>query len=178
MTFLDLPADGVPADAPEALMRPDDVVGAVARFLLRLQAADLPDGAAVAGGEAYLARARARVESGALGAADLDPPYRRSTPELMLASAVDLAGRLAPAEATPVHGSLALAGILIDDGEVVGWPAATASQGDPYVDLAFVARDLAAAIGPAAVPALFDAVGVDRPDPLRLEFWVLIRQLV
>jgi len=178
VTFLELPADGVPADAPEALMRPDDVVGAVARFLVRLHAADVPEGAAVAGAEAYLARARARVDAGVIGSADLDPAYARSTPERLLASAVDLAGRMAPAAASPVHGDLSLTGLLIDGGEVVGWPETGASAGDPYVDLAFVARDLATAIGPAAVPALFDAVRIDRPDPVRLEFWVLIRQLV
>ncbi len=45
-------------------------------------------------------------------------------------------------------------------------------------DLSFLARDLAAAIGPAAVPALFDAYGAERPDPVRIEFWVTLRQLL
>ena len=184
MTFLSEPASGVSATSPEARMRPDDLVGALGRFLRRVHAAPTAD--AAGGGptpttvdvDAALSRARARVAAG--GVPDLvDGPYRGHSAARVLDVAEELARRLVGGPLpVVVHGSLRLEGISIDGGEVVGWPTAAPAVGDPYVDLAALAIDLAAAVGPGAVPALFDAADHPAPDPVRVEVWCLLRQLV
>lgn len=179
--FLLNAADGVPADSPESLMRPDDLVAAIARFLRRIHVPG-DGGADVLDTTWALARAAGRVEAGEVVVADLDPPYRPHPPERLLAIATELVDTLSDRPApdpTMVHGDLALADLRLAGGEIVGWKVpARLAVGDPYVDLVFLARDLAAAIGPAAVPALFDAVGVTDPDPLRIETWITLRQLL
>ncbi len=47
---------------------------------------------------------------------------------------------------------------------------------DRHRDLASAATDVAATLGPMAVPLFFDAYGAD-PDPRRLDWWVLAHQL-
>ncbi|MFN8053504.1 MAG: phosphotransferase [Acidimicrobiales bacterium] len=176
------PGPGTPADSPTALMRPDDLVAALARFLQRVHGSAPAGDAEPVTASATLATARARVADGAVDASSFDEPYRSQSSERLLTIASDLAdlvegrGEIA---AVTVHGSLRLGDLLLDGGEVTGWAVpAVALVGDPYVDLAFLARDLAGAVGPAAVPALFDAYGLDRPDPLRIEFWVTVGQLL
>lgn len=127
----------------------------------------------------FLADATERLASGLVSSASFDEPYRPHAPERLLSIASGLADRLDEAPTVPVHGALALADLRIAGGSVVGWSIPLIQrQGDAYVDLSFLARDLASAIGPAAVPALFDAYGLERPDPVRIEFWVTIRQLL
>ena len=185
MAFLDHPADGVPADAPAALARPDDVVAAIGRFLRRLHGSEAAPGAVPVLAEDYLERARRRVAAGAVDPDDLDPPYRPHAPERLLAIAGDLAAGLTDREPpggsplVPIHGGLAVADLRLAQSEVVGWRVPEAAVlGDPYADVTFVARDLAWKIGPGAVPAVFDASGLDQPDPVRIEFWITIRQLL
>jgi len=179
--FLLSPADGVPADSPESLMRPDDLVAAIARFLRRVHVPG-DGGEDVIDTTWALARAAGRVEAGEVTVDDLDPPYRPHSPERLLAIATQLVGTLSDRPApvsTTVHGDLALADLRLAEGEIVGWKVPDRpAVGDPYIDLVFLARDLVAAIGPAAVPALFDAVGVTDPDPLRIETWITLRQLL
>lgn len=180
MPFLDRPADGVPADSPAARVRPDDLVVALARFLRDLHRSEPAPAAGSATPTDYVARARREVEAGLVDRERFDPPYRPHEPARLVAIAADLAGRLGDDEpGAPVHGSLSLADLRLVDGAVVGWAVPEGPLvGDRYVDLSFLARDLATTIGPAAVPALFDAYGLDRPDPVRIEFWVTIRQLL
>lgn len=183
----------IAADAPEALARPDDLVAALARWLRLLHRVDGPDAGAAgatdatvaadglpaADPETYLRRARARWEAGDVEPSDFDEPYRPHDPERLLAIAAGLVDTLAakPGPARrPVHGALRLGDLRIAAGEVVEPAPHALSVGDPYVDLAFLARDLSTAIGGGAVPALFDAYGDARPDPVRIELWVTLRQ--
>lgn len=184
MGVLDEPADGTSLDAPAALARPDDVVAALGRFLRRLHDSSPEPDTEVAGPVAFLTRARERVEAGAVAVEALDLPYRTHSPGRLLAIAAQLAERVAApdrptVDLVPIHGSLRVADLRIDGGEIVGWRRPDrALVGDPYCDLSFVARDLAPLIGPGAVPALFDATGIERPDPLRIELWVTLAQLL
>lgn len=185
MGLLDAPAPGVPADDPAALVRPDDLVGALGRFLARLHGSTLTDAGSaptetpVLDVAAALATASARVAAGDVDPESFDPAYRGQHPERLLQVATDLAAGLSAVDPVPVHGDLTLGGLLLDEGRVVGWPpVAVERRGDPYVDLVAVARGLAAAVGPGAVPALFDAAGVTAPDPVRIEVWALLGQLV
>lgn len=179
-SFLDAPRSGTPADSPTALMRPDDLVGAIGRFLRRLAASEPVEGAPLLDPSSALAEARARVDAGEVDPSRFDAPYRHLTALRLLDAATALAARLAeaaPAPTVPVHGSLVVSRLQLDGGDVVGWPPAEPAVGDAYVDLAAVAVDLAGLIGPAAVPAVVDAAGIAVPEPLRIEFWVTIRQL-
>ncbi len=181
MGVFDSPRDGTRADSPTARLRPDDLVDALARFVHRVHTSAPVDGVDTSSATPsdYLVLAAERVESGAVTSDSFDEPYRPHAPERLLSIATDLADGLGAVASVPVHGSLALADLRIDGGSVVGWTVpATPRLGDSYVDLSFLARDLAAAIGPAAVPALFDAYGAERPDPVRIEFWVTLRQLL
>lgn len=114
-----------------------------------------------------------------------DEPYRAQPADRLLSIATDLLARLderpvdepTPVLSLPGGPPLSLGAILLADGAVVS-PTDAVAVGDPYADLSFLARELATAIGPAAVPALFDAAGIERPDPVRIEFWITLRQLL
>lgn len=179
-TFLGAPTTGVPAVAPEALMRPDDLVVALAGFLADVHA--LGTGTVEESADHRLdalARAAQRVESNVIDAAAFDAPYAGQSPERLVMIATDLHQRIAPSTAVVVHGALDMNQLSLSEGRVCDWPAlAELRFGDRYADLSFLARDLARVVGPQCVPALFDAYGLERPDPLAVEFWVTLRQVL
>jgi aminoglycoside phosphotransferase len=121
--------------------------------------------------------AAARVEAGQVDPARFDPPYRRYGPAQILA----LAERSVPAPpAVPVvvHGSARLSALRIEDGGLRWADLDGSGVGDPYRDLATMAVDLAAAVGPEALAPFLDAYGVDHPDVIRLDWHVLADQLL
>lgn len=179
-TFVGTPTPGVSAVAPEALMRPDDLVVAVARFIHDIHALFVdPEVDARDHRAAQLIRASERVASGAVDEFGFDPPYGGQSAERLVAIAAELDGRIGSSPAVAVHGALALDGLSLHEGRVCGWPELDAIRvGDRYCDLSFIARDLAGVVGPQCVPALFDAYGLERPDPLAVEFWVTLRQVL
>lgn len=171
----------VPADAPAALVRPDDLVVAAARYLRTLHGAAAPGGddAVDHSVGAVVERARARLRAGDVDPSTFDAPYRPHDPERLLDIAEGLAATLDARGSTPttgVHGALRLADLRLAEGVVVAPEPVPSGVGDPYIDLAFLARDLSVAIGGGAVPALFDAYGELRPSPARIELWVTLRQ--
>lgn len=173
--------DPVPADSPSALTRPDDLVVAVARYLRTLHGAPAPAGpdAVDNSSAAVIERARERLRSGEVDPSTFDGPYRPHDVERLLDIAEGLARTLDASGSIPVvgvHGALHLGDLRIADGSVVAPSPRPSGPGDAYVDLAFLARDLSVAIGGGAVPALFDAYGELRPNPVRIELWVTLRQ--
>ena len=168
------------ADSAVALTRPDDLVGAIGRFLTLVHAEPVPPGADDRSAPAELAAASLRVAGGEADAVGFDPPYAAQDPARLLEIATGLWERCGHGWGGEVRLiGAGLAGLEVEDGEVCGWPdASVALRGDPYSDLARLARDLSVAIGPAAVPALFDSCGIERPDPARIEFWILLLQLL
>ena len=155
-------------------------MGAIGRFLTRVHAEpvsrDADDRSAAAG----LAAASLRVTSGKVDAVGFDRPYAGQDPARLLDIAASLWERCGHEWGDEVRLIDAGLDVLeVDEGEVCGWPDASAAvRGDPYSDFARLARDLSVAIGPAAVPALFDSCGIERPDPARIEFWILLHQLL
>jgi len=137
---------------------------------------DRPD----AGPAALVARARRRVAAGSVDRARFDPPYQRYDPAALL----DLVERGRPADPAPedltvIHGGARLDRVWFDDGQVSGWSSLDdGGVGDPYRDLATMAVDLADRVTPEALGPFMDAYGLDRPDVVRLDWHVLLDQLL
>jgi len=141
------------------------------------------------GPSALLDQARLRVDSGSVDSAAFDAPYRRYSPEQLL----DLAERGRPdepagADLVAVVGSARLDTVLLDGDRITGWIVAQGGQegspemspvaGDRYRDLATMAVDLAAQVSPEALGPFLDAYGLDHPDVVRLDWHVLVDQLL
>jgi len=76
------------------------------------------------------------------------------------------------------HGAPRLELLRCRDGAAVGfvgWEGAAVA--DPYRDLAVAARSVATGLGPMLVPALFERCGIDRPDPILVDWYALVDQL-
>jgi aminoglycoside 3'-phosphotransferase-2 len=153
-----------------------EMVAAALRALHRLPAESCPFDTS---NEALLAEAGRRVEADAVDAAAFDAAYRRYRPDELLVLAE--ASRPAPGPVAVVHGRAHLALLEVDP--VTGsarWSGLEhLGVGDPYRDLATLTLDLVA--GGAASEILgtfFAAYGIEHPDVLRLDFHVLVDQLL
>lgn len=163
---------------PAALTRPQEVIETIARFLQRVHSIDV-------GGEfdipsmapsVALKDANERTEAGQLAGTEFDSPYTGQAAQRL----VSVAESFLPQVPNPVVlvGYTSILDLGVSNGEVVSWPTPLrAGIGDPYMDLTFLGAAVANAIGPAAVPALFDAYGISSPELKRVEFWSLIYQL-
>jgi aminoglycoside phosphotransferase len=125
-----------------------------------------------------LPRAGARVDAGAVDAAALSPAYRRYAP----ARLHELLVQSRPAgdeDLVVVHGSYGLNAIHLEHGAVTGYvDLARAGIADRYVDLAIAARELARTISPEALGPFFVEYGIDYPDLRKIDFYVLLDELV
>jgi aminoglycoside phosphotransferase len=122
-----------------------------------------------------------RVEQGLIDPVRLSPPYRRYRPDQLFDHLVT--GRPPEPAAGPdhvlVHGNPTLANTLMEGGRVSGYTGwARAGVGDRYLDLAVIARDLAARVSPHALGPFVDAYGIEAPDVRRLDFFVLLTELL
>lgn len=121
--------------------------------------------------------ATARVAANEVRPDRFDPPYRRYTP----AGLLDLVVCCIPdpsANPVVIHGTARLSALRLDAGELRWANVGTCGLGDPYRDLATMAVDLASAISPEALAPFLDAYGVDHPDVVRLDWHVLVDQLL
>ena len=127
--------------------------------------------------EDLVAAATARVEHDEVDVASFDPPFRRYAPAELLALVMQ---SIPPAAARPVviHGSARLAALRVEGGQLRWAELDGSGLGDPYRDLATLAIDLAEAVSPQALVPFFDAYGVDHPDVVRLDWHVLVDQLL
>jgi aminoglycoside phosphotransferase len=125
-----------------------------------------------------LEEARLRIEHGAVVAQGLDEAYQRHTPERLF----EVASRMRPTppdpEPTLVHGHADLTALRVLEGELAWADSARLGAGDPYRDLATFAIDLAGRVSPQALGPFFDAYGADEVDLVRLDFHVLLDQLL
>jgi aminoglycoside 3'-phosphotransferase-1 len=130
------------------------------------------------GDDELLAEARRRVGAGLVERERFDPPYRRYGPAELL----ELAERSRPGDegrTVVVHGDARLSTLVVEAGRIVGWrPSPRTGLGDPYRDLATLAIDLAAQVGPESLGPFFAAYGIDHPDVRRVDFHVLVDQLL
>jgi aminoglycoside phosphotransferase len=164
------------------------LVLAVADALAALHALDPPPAvraeAPAAGIEALVELAGRRVAAGLVDPERFDAPYRRYTPDQL----VDLVRRSQPDE--PDHpvvtlGSAHLRHLRVSvEGNVAGWAieaaggVVPAGVGDRYRDLAVVAIELAGVVSPETLGPVFDRYGLAAPELARLDFHVLVDQLL
>jgi len=161
-----------------------DLLVATAQALRALHATEVaPDAGAAsfdAGLDTLVADARRRVAAGLVDQARFDPAYRRYRPATLL----DLVERGRPPDpdrAAVVHGSARLDQLWLvgEAHSVAGWSGLSrAGVGDPYRDLATMAVDLAATVAPEALGPFVDAYGLDHADLVRLDWHVVVDQLV
>lgn len=130
------------------------------------------------GDDELLAEARRRVRTGLVERDRFDPPYRRYGPTELL----ELAERSRPGgegRTVVVHGDARLSTLVVEGGRIAGWrPSPRTGLGDPYRDLATLAIDLAAQVGAESLGRFFAAYGIDHPDVRRVDFHVLVDQLL
>ncbi len=172
-------ADDDPGDVLAALAG-DDIASVLARLgrsLRHFHDTD-PAGCPWARGLPQLvAEATGRVAAGAVDPDRFDPPYRRYTPDA-LADLVVQSVPAAPSRAVVTHGAARLSALRLEAGELRWEEVGSSGLGDPYRDLATVAVDLTVAISPEALGPFLDAYGVDHPDVVRLDWHVMVDQLL
>jgi aminoglycoside phosphotransferase len=125
-----------------------------------------------------LDRASAAVASGTVDPDRFDRAYTRSTPADLLRIVAD-SGPADPVAPVVVHGEARLDVVRVDAGRIVGGDAVERSGlGDPYRDLATMATSLVDVVGPEALGPFLDAYGIEHADVLRLDWHVMIDQLL
>lgn len=129
--------------------------------------------------EALVVRAEQRVAAGEVDESTFDDAYRRHSAARLL----EFAQGSVPSTSvnTVIHGDAHLELLEIDPGAGSGRWRRTSEPafGDPYRDLATISGDLAAGgAGPDVLGAFFAAYGIEHPDVLRLDFHVLVDQLL
>ena len=172
-------AVGVPLDHPSARLQPESVVtamAAVTRVVHGLDAAHCPFSASV---DELLERAGRRVAEGIVQRSAFAAPYQRYGEIELLELCVSMRPVNADARSDLVvtHGGLTPAGVTVDGGSVTAVAGGeTLGVGDRYRDLAVTAAALAEVIGPGAVGPFLAEYGIERPDPLKIDFFVLVSQ--
>lgn len=112
---------------------------------------------------------------------EVGPAYRHMPRERLLQVLGDGASAIAiaPDDLVLVHGSPTLANLRFDGPVAIGFADwSGAALGDRYLDLAIAARDVAAVFGPAPIQAFFGEYGLEHPDPVRLDWYLLAAELV
>lgn len=178
--LLTAPVPGAPATDPANHQDPDALIVALAEGLRRVH--DLPVAGAPEpiGIEPRLSRAGARVERGLVDRHHFEPAYARFRPERLFELLVDACPE-GPEELVVVHGDPSLANLLlgpVDDRGPLGITGYVdvdrSGVADRYLDLAIIARSLATNLSPEALGPFFHAYGIEAPDLLRVDFYVLL----
>jgi aminoglycoside phosphotransferase len=177
--LLTTPVPGTPATDPDNHQDPDALILALAAGLRRVH--DLP--VAGIGGprgvDPRVERARARVQRGLVDRRDFEPAYARFTPERLVELLED-ARPSGPEDLVVVHGDPSLANLLLGPSEggelaILGYvDVDRAGVADRYLDLAIIARSLASNLSPEALGPFFHAYGIEAPDLLKVDFYVLL----
>ncbi len=172
--------DVVAATEAEYRYDPERTVGLLAGALTRLHAVTVPDGTVpVLDPGSLVARAERALDEGLLHAEGLDDAYAHMAPERLVA--ILRSGAPAEERSRPpvlTHGAPTLEHLRCRDGAAVGfvrWDGAAVA--DPYRDLAVAARSVATGLGPMLVATLFERCGIDRPDPVLVDWYALVDQL-
>lgn len=122
-----------------------------------------------------MALARERVCAGMVDESDFDEDRKGKAATEMFAELV--AARPQDEDLVFTHGDYCLPNVLIDRAasRVSGFvDLARAGVADRYQDLALAARSLAYNFGPGWEPYLWDAYGIENPDPAKLAFYRLL----
>lgn len=177
-TGLDAGDRGVAATEPEYRLDAERTIGAFALTLGRLHRTEVPP---VLRTRTELVITPADLVARAAAADhEVSPAYRHISRDRLVTILADGADALA-AEPEPLvvsHGAPTLDLLRFDGHEVIGlsdW--SHAGLADPYLDLAVAARDVTTRFGPAPIQAFIDQYGIDRPDPVRLDWYLLAAEL-
>ena len=131
-----------------------------------------------AGNADLLRRAGLAVAAGTVDPDRFDRAYARSTPSELL-DIVSGSRPPDPSDPVVIHGAARLDVIRVDAGRIVGWDRVERSgRGDAYRDLATMATSLVDVVGPEALGPFLDAYGIEHADVLRLDWHVMIDQLL
>ena len=178
--LLTAPVPGAPATDPANHQDPDALILALAGGLRRLHALPLDGAPEPRGVDPRVARARTRVERGLVDRRHFEPAYARFAPERLIELLAD-ARPPGPEDLVVVHGDPTLANLLLGPSVERGQLTITgyvdvdrAGVADRYLDLAIVARSLASNLSPEALGPFFHAYGIEAPDLLKVDFYVLL----
>lgn len=147
----------------------------------RLHDLPVPECPFDASDEALLEEAARRVAAGAVAEDRLDAAYRRYRPAELLRLARAAVPRSPGPPLVVVHGDARLAHLDLDPVSGVGtWSELRRlGVGDPYRDLATLSVDLVAGgAGSEVLGQFFEAYGIEHPDVVRLDFHILLDQLL
>jgi aminoglycoside phosphotransferase len=173
---------GVPSHDPRHRMRSvgpllETLGRGLRRFHDELPVGECPFDARV---DLLLHRAERRVAAGGVDPSTMAVTYRRHTAGELLEHLVETRPAEPAADLVVAHGDPCLPNLLVDpsSNEVTGIvDVGRLGVSDRYRDLAIVARSLVQNFGPDVGYLFFDAYGLSQPDPLRLEFYVLLDDL-
>jgi aminoglycoside 3'-phosphotransferase-2 len=173
-----MPVGAMPASRPEHGVDPAGLaaaLGAALREVHRLPREEAPLAPSL---EQLRKEASHRVSHG-LVTNRPDGPYRRRSPERLLATLDNLLAELDAPDAKVIHGSPVLENLWIaPDRSVIltGWSGS--GLGDSHRDLAVASRSLGEGFGPAVVAPFLDAYGLDEVDLRRLDAHQLLDHLL
>ncbi|MHB1139559.1 MAG: phosphotransferase [Microthrixaceae bacterium] len=174
---LDAGGSGTPATAPEHRFEAERTIRSLAETLARLHAVEVP--AELRTDRALLVEPAELVDRAVGGTATPGPSYRHLSRERLCEILRDGApASPAPGDLVLSHGHPTFAQLRFDGATPVGFDGWTrVGLADPHLDLAAAARDLVALFGPAPIHAFFEHYGVERPDPVRLDWYLLAHEL-
>lgn len=130
-----------------------------------------------------LVRAAVRVDKGLVDTSSKEDPFNRySAPELLdrVRQVADATTDPEPVDRVLVHGDLCVSNIVFEPAYsstvgAIDW--GFAGVGDRHQDLAITARSLSRNLSGEVLPDFFAAYGLEEPDLLRIETYVLLEEL-
>jgi aminoglycoside phosphotransferase len=170
---------GVAATEPEYRLDAERTIGHLAATLAALHAAPVEPAALRTEAEVVLEPSQlvARAES---GTGEVGAAYRHLSRERLVEVLRDGARAVVvePERLVLAQGRPTLANLRLEGPEPLGFADWTdAALADPYRDLALAARDVLQRFGPAPIQAFFGLYGLDRADPVRLDWYLLAAEL-
>ncbi|MEX0766954.1 MAG: phosphotransferase [Microthrixaceae bacterium] len=125
-------------------------------------------------------RARLVATDNSVAPAELSAAYRHVTRERLIEILAEGADRMAlpVEEIVLIQGNPCLSNLRFAGQELLGFDDWSHSAlGDSYFDLALAASDLLSIFGPQPIQSFFGIYGLNSPDPLRLDWYLLAVEL-
>lgn len=178
--------EGVAATEPEYRFDAERTIGSLARSLAAVHRSILQPANLVAEPDLLLSTdhlvelALKSAEADQAHPEDLSPPYRHMSRVRLTQILQDGALAIEQKSAPPVllQGAPRLSNLRFSGQDLIGFEDWThAAIGDAYFDLAIAARDLLNTFGPQPIQAFFGEYGLQYPDPVRLDWYLLAAEL-
>jgi aminoglycoside phosphotransferase len=174
---LDATGAGAPGSDPAYRFEAERTIEAMASTLARLHGTPVPE--QLRRNPAVVVAPAALVAAADAGTGQPGVAYRHLSRDRL----VEILRSGTPADPAPeqlvlCHGRPTFGRLRFDGPTPLGfddWSAA--GLADPHLDLAAAARDLVARFGPAPIHAFFEHYASHRPDPVRLDWYLLAAEL-